>query len=106
MDIITSTIVFLIVFDGLLFVLNTVLRRLRKKDSRALFTAKKDTNELSRKVDQMTGDLARFRSENVSLSVYNELMHKYDLLLDQNRRMSARNKFLESRVSRLKEKVY
>ncbi|VVB75212.1 Uncharacterised protein [Candidatus Tiddalikarchaeum anstoanum] len=106
MSIITGLIILLVLLNIGFYVLNFFLRILRKRNSSAIFTAKKNTVELSSKVEELTAKIEKFKSENVSMNIYNDLLHKYNLLLDQYRRISARNKFLETRMTKLKEKLY
>jgi len=90
-------IIGLLVIDIIFFVFNQSLKSMRHKKNKDLFYDN-NTSKKNFKADE----LERLKAEHVSLKEYEELLHKYNLLLDQNRRLTAKNNALESEFKRAK----
>jgi len=99
MDIILFIIILLAVADLLLYSFNYSIRGLRRKENKNLIIFGEDKDDLRRRAEELTKQLEKFKSENVNLKDYNELSHRYNLLLDQNRRLLTKNNYLEARIN-------
>jgi hypothetical protein len=93
-------IIGLLVIDIIFFIFNQSLKSMRHKKNKDIFYDQGGSKRVF-KTDE-SKEFERLKAEHVSLKEYEELLHKYNLLLDQNRRLTAKNNALESEFKRAK----
>lgn len=106
MNIFIFLIIILVGINIILYVFNTISMNFRKQKSNTFFQVNKTKESLLNRITELNKKVNNISTNSIKLDEYNDLMYKYDLLLNQFRRINERNKILELRVKKLKEKIY
>ena len=83
-----------------------MIRRSKRKTTQNLVKKDEVKRKLNTKIIFLNKELDNFKKNSVSKTKYNELVYKYNLILDQYRRMNNKNKQLKERIRKLKNKFY
>ncbi len=106
MNILLVGIIGLIMFDAGLYVFNRVSSNIRNKNTHKIMMRDELRSKLMSKVSELNDQLRLFKENHVSKDDFNELNHKYHILLNQYRTVNNKNKVYSMRLKKLKDKIY
>ena len=96
----------LILANITLYVFNQVSSTLRGRNTQKMFLKDKIKVQLLDKISELNGKLKGFEENHVQKKQYLDLVHKYNLLLNQYRENVNKTKSLKMRIKKLKDKIY
>jgi hypothetical protein len=106
MDLLTIIIIFLAVINLILYAFNKYAGGLRRSKSREAVFKQSTKNKLLEKITELKEQLRVFDENHVGKDEYNNLIHKYNILLNEFRKVRNKNDVLDSRIKKLKNKIY
>jgi peptidoglycan hydrolase CwlO-like protein len=92
--------------DAVFIAFYKISKILRRKNSKSIVLDSGIKSKMLNTISEMNSRINDYEKNTVHTTKFNDLVKKYNLLLNSHRELSKKNDTLKSRIEKLKQKIY